>query len=120
MPRSALLIDDDEPSLKLQRVVLEAEGWVVIAVRTPNEAAELLRTMRADVIVTDLFPPNPIDTIRDLRRAAADTPIVAVTARNGPETEFQALAAGCSRFLRKPIDVGTFAAQLEPYCGGSQ
>jgi CheY-like chemotaxis protein len=41
-----------------------------------------------------------------------DIAIFAVTAFNGKRTERMALDAGCSAFVRKPIDPMTFTQQL--------
>ena len=113
-----LLIDPDERSAKLARVVLEAEGWVVMYVPDLARARELLDHMRPQLIATELVPwPGALAAITELRRVSS-LPIIAVTAVAGPELEQRARAAGCSGLIGKPITVATFAAELAAYLGG--
>lgn len=114
---SVLLIDADAPSLKLERIVLEEADWRVIAVPSAAAALDVLTRTRPHLIVTDLPVQEPFEYITDLRVAALDTPIVVVTAIGGPATEFRTLSAGCVGFIRKPIDVTTFASQLAAFLG---
>jgi two-component system, cell cycle response regulator DivK len=111
---SVLLIDDDERSLKLARVVLEEAGWVVMSAPTFEEA---ILEKSPQLIVIELAKPAPFALVTNIRLAVLDTPIVAVTSLDGPQTEFRALTAGCSGFIRKPIDVTTFATQLLAFIG---
>jgi signal transduction histidine kinase len=49
----------------------------------------------------------------------AHTPIVALTANNSPGSREQALAAGCTGFLTKPIDVSQFPSQVDAFLRGA-
>lgn len=118
VPPSVLLVDSDAPSVKLARHVLESAGWVVRAAPSFEGAREILAQFLPHVVVTELAPPTqPYEIVTNLRLAVLDVPSVAVTSMNGPDTEFRALTAGCSGFIRKPIDIGTFSSQLLAYLG---
>lgn len=117
--RSVLLVDDDEPSVKLARVVLEDAGWRVYAAPNLERAERLLASAVPALVVTELLRPDPFGHLSKLRLAALDIPIVAVTARSGPGTEFRTLMAGCVGFIRKPIDITKFSNQLLAFLGGS-
>lgn len=112
---SVLLIDRDPPSVKLARLVLEDAGWNVITASSVEVALDLVARVRPLLVVTDLVPPDPFAAITNLRRVLRDTPIVAVTSLDGPSIELGALSAGCDGYLRKPIDVSTFASQLRTF-----
>jgi len=117
MFRSVLLIDPDERSAKLARVVLEAAGWVVMYVPDLDRARQLLDHMRPRLIATELVPwPGALPAIRELARVAG-RPVVAVTAIAGPEIALRAVGAGCAGVIHKPIAVATFAAELDAYLG---
>jgi two-component system, cell cycle response regulator DivK len=120
MALSVLIIDADDPSVKLARVVLEVEGWQVIHAPTNAHARELLVSARPDLVVTALgVPEEPaLDLVRELKMLAREVPIVAVTALDGAES--RARAAGCAGFIQKPISIDAFAAQLHSYLGGKR
>jgi CheY-like chemotaxis protein len=117
--RSVLIIDNDEPSVKLARTVLEPDDWRIIHAPDGEHAYAVLKSVRPSLIVTALSVPirAAFELVRELRTQARDIPIIAVTALNGPETELAALHAGCSGYIRKPIDISTFSAQLSAYVG---
>jgi DNA-binding response OmpR family regulator len=116
---SLLIIDNDEPSVKLARTVLEADGWRIMHAPDGEHAYAVLNSVRPSLIVTALSVPirNALELVRELRTQARNVPIIAVTALNGPDTELAALQAGCSGYIRKPIDISTFSAQLSAYLG---
>jgi DNA-binding response OmpR family regulator len=119
MPRIVLIIDPDAPSVKLARAVLEADGWRVAQASDCDHARTELAKLHPHLIVTALAPANgaALELVRDLKAAARDIPIVAVTTLSGPETEYRVLAAGCAGFIYKPISVSTFSAQLRAFLG---
>jgi CheY-like chemotaxis protein len=111
-PIVVLIVDDDAPSVKLLSVVLEAEGFVVHAASSAEEALVRLRSVRPDVIVLDLILPlmSGLLLAEQLKAdpATADILLVAVTAFNGTKTERIAAQAGFSAYVRKPIDPASF------------
>jgi DNA-binding response OmpR family regulator len=115
--RTVLLIDEDAASAKLERVLLEEEGWTVLNVATNDHARRVLHSLRPRLIVMDLVMPRELafEYVRELKELAPTIPIVAVTGMTGPETELRALESGCTALIAKPIDVMTFAAQLETF-----
>lgn len=117
MPRTILIIDRDAPSVKLARAVLEADGWRVAQSHDGADACVRLAELRPHLIITGLLPAREaaVQQIVELKLAADGIPIVAVTSLNGPETEHRVLAAGCAGFIRKPISVTTFSAQLRAF-----
>jgi len=114
---SVLIADDDDPSVKLARVVLEADDWVVSHMLDLDDALAVIAEARPHLIVTALTPwPHVLSRIPQL--AATGIPIVAVTALHDSDVERAALHAGCMALINKPIDVTTFSAQLLAYLGG--
>ena len=81
---------------------------------SPAEARAVLATVRVDrmVLELDLRAENGIEFAREIAVAFPAMAIVAMTAANGRDHEAEARAAGCALYLRKPIDVNTFSAQL--------
>jgi DNA-binding response OmpR family regulator len=111
-----LVVEDDLPSTKLLRVVLEAEGCRVQVSSSAEEALDALRTFQPRVIVVDLVLPlmSGLVLAQRLKANAAtkDIVLLAVTSFNGPEAELMVLEAGFARYIRKPIDPARFVAAL--------
>ena len=69
------------------------------------------------MILMDVRLPGGIDGLEATRRIKAMPhlayiPIMAVTASVRPEDEVQALDAGCSGFINKPIDINELPKQI--------
>jgi signal transduction histidine kinase/two-component SAPR family response regulator len=104
----ALVIDDDEDSLELLRVVLEGAGASFTGARSAAEALEARGPF--DIIISDIGMPA-MDGYTLMRRvrskgAGGDTPAIALTAYARAEDEARALAAGYQQHLAKPVDAG--------------
>lgn len=102
-----LAVDDNATNLEILRVLLRSCGVPVLAASSGEAAVELARQERPALIFMDLSMPGEIDGLEATRRikASSDTRdiiVVAITAMVTAGDEAQALAAGCSAFIRKP------------------
>ncbi len=119
-----LYIEDDHSSQRLIQRLLGNHGYQVFVASDGLEGVSLAREVQPDIILMDINLPQ-IDgrsiTTR-LRSIASfsDLPIVALTANNTPGHRELALAAGCSGFLTKPINVDQFPQQIESFLQGHQ
>lgn len=109
MTGAAILIVDDNPiNLKLARVILASEGYVVKTADDAEEALAALEEFEPALILMDLQLPgmDGLTLTRQLRRDPrwSSTWIVALTAYAMKGDEAKALAAGCDGYLTKPID----------------
>ena len=114
-----LVVDDNEAGLFLARSVLEFDGFRVDSASSPEEVLESLKVRAPDLILMDVQLPgqNGLALTRQLKAdpATASIPIVALTANAMTGDREQALAAGCSGYISKPIDTRTFRAQLREF-----
>jgi PAS domain S-box-containing protein len=104
-----LAVDDDVDSLNLLRTVLEEAGATVSTARSGQEALELIRIDRADVLVADIGMPGMdglelIRAIRQLNEPFRSTPAAALTAYARSPDRITSLASGYQMHLVKPID----------------
>jgi DNA-binding response OmpR family regulator len=116
-----LVAEPDPPSAKLCSLVLGKAGLMVRTAATAGEVHRALSEQRPDAVIVDLDLP-PDGGLALARRLAADpvhVPIIALSTEAGLETEREALAAGCAGLIGKPIDVGTFAAQVRTLVRGA-
>jgi PAS domain S-box-containing protein len=85
-----LLVDDDAIELKLEMLVLEAEGFTVTTASDGKEAWEIAQRSRPDAVLTDLIMPNMngFDLCMALRKDPkfAALPIV-ITSSTSPHIE---------------------------------
>lgn len=105
-----LVIDDEEPNVRLLERVLTRAGFSRIACTTDSrQAATIFQEFRPDLVLTDWLMPefNGCAVIAQLR-ALIDPddylPIVVLTADVTTLTRKRALSAGATDFLTKPFD----------------
>ncbi len=106
--RNKILIADDEPDiLEILRFNLEAEGYEVKTVKNGNEAIELAKSFRPDLIILDMMMPGKsgLEVCADLRRMQDfnGSLIIFLTAINDENIEVKSLEAGGDDYLVKPI-----------------
>ena len=106
-----LIVDDNPTNLKLARVLLAGEGYVVETANDGEEMLKLLERFTPRLILMDIQLPG-VDGLELTRRLRADPArrdiaIVALTAYAMKGDEDKALAAGCDGYITKPIDVDT-------------
>lgn len=121
-PATILYIEDDSASRRLVQRVLGSRGYQVLVAGDGLEGITLARQQHPQLILMDINLPSmdgrEITTrLRSLPHFA-NVPIVALTANSSPGSRELALAAGCTGYLTKPIDVGAFPGQVEDFLQG--
>jgi signal transduction histidine kinase len=117
-----LYIEDDAASQRLVQRLLNSYGYEVFVAADGLQGVTLAREVGPDIILVDINLPH-IDGRSVTTRLRSipnffDLPIVAVTANNSPGNRELALAAGCTGFLTKPIDVDHFPEQIAAFLQG--
>ncbi len=108
--RTALVVDDDASSRRLLTRWLEEQGWVVIEAASGAEALDLSLGGGLDLALVDIRMPGTIDGLRTAvvlheNPKFRQVPILAVSASPQETFRHRALAAGCSGFLSKPVNL---------------
>lgn len=117
-----LYIEDDKGSQRLVKRILENHGYNIFVAGEGLEGIAIAQREHPHLILMDINLPTmdgqEITTrLRSLPNFSK-VPIVAVTANTSPGSRQQALAAGCTGFLTKPIDVSQFPGQVESFLTG--
>jgi DNA-binding response OmpR family regulator len=105
--RNILVLDDDPDIGAMLTLVLQSNGYRVIAVQRGKEALDVVVHENISLLITDLLLSG--DDGRDVCRTlkenekTASIPILMFSAH--PDAEKASLAAGASAFLSKPFDV---------------
>lgn len=103
-PIRALIVEDDTLVGEMIQGLLEEIGYLVVGKALDgNEAVELTKAIRPDVVLMDVEMPevNGIEATRQIMKQSP-TPVVMVTAHESPSLVEQASAAGVGAYLLKP------------------
>jgi two-component system NtrC family response regulator len=100
-----LLVEDDPAGRELATYNLEKAGYAVEAVETAELALAQFDPATHDLVVTDLRLPKKsgMDVLAAVT-AAADTPVVVITAYGDVDTAVAAMKAGAFDFVGKPFN----------------
>src|SRR6267154_3696254 len=109
--RNTVLIVDDlfSSRLLLAEIVRQIDGKLNLELfDTPSRALEYARNNRVDMILTDYKLPefDGVQLVRQLRALnhCVDVPIVVITVVDDRKVRYDALEAGATDFLIKPLD----------------
>jgi DNA-binding NtrC family response regulator len=106
MPRSTLLIIDDEPNiLSSLRRALEIEGFGVEVAGSGPIGLEKLSECDIDLVLLDVVMPelDGLEVLRRLRETHPDTFVVMMSGNASIETAVQATKLGAHDFVEKPL-----------------
>jgi two-component system, OmpR family, response regulator len=111
-----VLVVEDDNALREFLCTALADEFDVSGAMTGDEAIDLVRTLRPDVVVLDVMLPgrSGLEVVRQIREdeTLKDTPVLVMTAFSEIEPE-DAIAAGANRFLSKPFDIEELTAAVK-------
>jgi putative two-component system response regulator len=115
---TAVIIDDSEINLLLfKHLVTRNEDIEPRCFSSSAAGLEWCQEHGADIVVVDYMMPAPdgIEFVRRFREipGMGEVPVVMVTANNLVETRYNALMAGATDFLTKPVDRHEFTARMK-------
>lgn len=111
-----ILVADDEESLRdLVTTALEFVGHEVHVAVDGQEALGLASSLSPDLLVLDVNMPlvDGIEVCRRLRADGDDTPVIFLTAQDGPTDVVAGLAVGGDDHLAKPFNLQVLIARID-------
>jgi two-component system KDP operon response regulator KdpE len=114
MNSATILVVDDEPQIRrVLRSTLSSQGYVITEAKSGEEAVDLLRKEKPDLILLDVNMPGigGIEACREIRRASA-APIIMLTVRNAERDKVLALDAGADDYVVKPFGIEELMARI--------
>ena len=109
MSARILVVDDLEANRRLLQARLAADYYEVLEASRGEEAVQLARREKPDLILLDVMMPGGIDGFEACRRLKAEQetrhiPVVILTTLDDRDNRVRGLQAGAEEFLTKPID----------------
>ena len=119
MTRARILVVDDEAGARsgLQKLLQHA-GYAVDTANDGHAAIELAAERPPDVVVTDLRMPvmDGMTLLRQLRARDRELPVIVATAYGDVASAVEAMRAGATDYLTKPIDFDAMLIIIERVC----
>jgi CheY-like chemotaxis protein len=108
-PARILIVDDHDDSRVVTRLVLEHQGYTVFEACSGEEGLRMALEQQPDIMLVDVVLPG-FDGLELARRVRSnpvmrDTRIIAVSALGRASLPDEAVRAGCSAFLAKPVHI---------------
>jgi DNA-binding NtrC family response regulator len=106
--RLLMLIDDEPAQSRLITALAAREGWRTLVVRDSETAVATLGTrqgMQLSAIILDQWVPGDqaCELIRELKERRPALPVLMLTASTSPLLAVEAMRAGATDYLVKPV-----------------
>ena len=110
-----LIVEDEAAARSALEQLLRADGYTVDTAEDGVAALAIASDRPPDAVVTDLNMPrmNGMELLAKLRKQDNEVPVIVVTSLADMTTAIQAMRAGASDYLTKPVDLDALAVALE-------
>src|SRR6516162_9473865 len=115
MPRTLLVIDDEESVRYSFRRIFGKEGMEVLTASTAAEGLEAARRQQPDVVVLDIQLPDRsgLEAFKEILQFDPKRPVIFITAHGTADTAIEAMKGGAFDYLVKPLDVDRLGQIIE-------
>lgn len=102
-----LCVEDEEPVRTRLVAILRRRVGTVYSAANGQEGLAIFSAHRPDIVLSDIHMPimNGLDMARHIKSASPSTPIIIATAFSDVAYLLQAIDAGISKYVIKPIDM---------------
>jgi len=100
-----LIVDDEEVLRDVLEVVLRREQFDTLLAASGEEALSVLDTEEVDLVILDVMLPgiSGIDTLRAIRIANPQLPVIVITAFSSIDGAIEAMKFGAFHYIPKPF-----------------
>lgn len=123
--QTILLVDDYDAIRLLLKNYFQKHGYRVLEARDGDEAVRIAgeecKTLRLIVMDLNLPGTDGLTATRSIRQMSelCDVPIIACTARSSAEEREEAIRAGCTDLIGKPLGKEAIQIIIERYLPGA-
>ena len=104
-----LLVDDEEGTILVEKLMLEELGYTVFPARSGRQAIELYNQNKAgfDLVALDMIMPemNGKDTYAELKKINPKVRVLLVSGYSLNKQIEELIGLGCRGFIQKPFDI---------------
>jgi DNA-binding NtrC family response regulator len=113
--KRVLVIDDEAAMTEWFKILLEHEGYDVRTALIGARGEEIFRTWRPDAVVIDMVLPDVdgLELLHRFKESLPDSEVIVVSGHGTISKAVDAIKAGASYFLEKPIEAEGILALLE-------
>jgi len=103
--KKILVVDDEESVRAILKQILEQGNYTVEAAGNGKEAAEMLKSIHFDAIISDINMPimNGVELLNKAKELAPDVPVIFITAYGKDKVVIEAMKIGLADFIEKPF-----------------
>jgi DNA-binding NtrC family response regulator len=116
MSRNKVLVVDDESGVRFGiRDFLEQQGYEIEEAESCEDAQNLFRQSRPDIVIADYMLPDgtALDLLPRLKEIDAGIPLLVLTAHGSIDLAVRAIKEGAEQFLTKPLELSTLLVILQ-------
>jgi two-component system KDP operon response regulator KdpE len=108
-----LIVDDESQIRRVMRTTLSSSGYVFLEARSGEEALEMMRKERPDLVLLDVSMPGigGLEACRKIRDQS-DVAIIMLTVHNTEHDKVLALDAGAYDYVVKPFSIVELLARV--------
>ena len=112
--RLVLVVDDHSRVLRFIEIDLKLRGFEVITTTSGEEALELIRSAKPDIMLLDIVMPgmDGFEVLRQLR-AFSQLPVIAFSA--SITNHGKAMLLGANAFISKPFKVNDMMSKINAF-----
>ena len=111
---SIMVVEDDQDLAEMLGIVLNGAGYEVDLVSRGDEAMDVFRAQKPDLVLMDVMLPciDGVEIVRQIRGESM-VPIVMLTARGETPDKVAGLEAGADDYMVKPFEESELLARLK-------
>ena len=117
MTEKILIVDDDVETLRLVGLMLQRQGYQIVAANNGTQAISMAQAENPDLIILDVMMPDMdgYQVTAELRKDPQlnDTPILMFTAKSQVDDKVTGYDAGVDDYLTKPVHPAELIAHLK-------
>lgn len=116
MPKTILLVDDDEAHILWSREILESQGFETDSSHSAKEALEMLARKAYDLVISDLVMPemSGVDFVRRMAGIRKGQKAIIMTGHGDVDTFIESVYdLGALEYVVKPVETEDFIAMVK-------
>lgn len=105
MEKKVLVIDDEQPTLNMFRLLLAAYGYETLTAANGAEGVEAFERERPGIVLTDIKMPvmDGIEVLRRIKDIDPHAEVIVITGHGDMDLAIRALNLDATDFINKPV-----------------